>query len=94
MNEISYITDNQGIRTHMLIPLNDHTKNIQSYIHDLQKIIEIELLNNNKIGANKSQLTTKSKYKKTFLEIAMEQDFEAPADWSSRVDEYLYGNIK
>ncbi|TAL67065.1 MAG: hypothetical protein EPN82_15955 [Bacteroidetes bacterium] len=29
--------------------------------------------------------------KKSFLEQAIELDFDAPADWSQKVDEYLYG---
>ncbi|OGU14401.1 MAG: hypothetical protein A2X61_12845 [Ignavibacteria bacterium GWB2_35_12] len=29
--------------------------------------------------------------KKSFLEQAVELDFDAPSDWSKRVDEYLYG---
>ena len=31
--------------------------------------------------------------KNSFLDFAMEQDIDAPQDWSVKVDEYLYGTI-
>jgi hypothetical protein len=44
MSDINYITDTNGIKTHILIALNPKKKITLEYIEDIEDIIAYELL--------------------------------------------------
>lgn len=46
MPDISFITDQNGAKTHLLVPLKSQKKITLEYIEDIQDIIAYELLKN------------------------------------------------
>lgn len=46
---------------------------------------------NTRVRITVEPLTPPSAAPKSFLDTALSLDLEGPADWSSRVDDYLYG---
>ena len=51
----------------------------------------IELEPNTRVRITIEPTTTSGKKPESFLEVAESLNLEGPRDWSSRLDEYLYG---
>jgi divalent metal cation (Fe/Co/Zn/Cd) transporter len=58
MTDISFITDKNGSKTHLLLPLKSPKKITLEYIEDIQDIIAYELLKNDESVDYKSNIET------------------------------------
>ena len=52
----------------------------------------LELQPNTKVRITIEESTTAQPNPKSFLQTARSLNLEGPADWSERIEEYLYGN--